>query len=243
MPIKIARWARWLAGFVGMAGLAAGGTATFTRDVEAGPVALLAVGALFLIIALAGVLPTRVKFGDNEAEFTAAAEALAEVVDDTPVDSRAELLTTINRLAQSAPDLVAPALSGLAYEAVVLDMLKSIAEIDPDIALVAPERAADVQFDALVISPTQVRLGIEIKAVRTVSTKTIERIHHQLGWMRERFGVQRMLVVFREPPAPGALAMFFRYPDLSPVVIKGVEETDLLRTAIRNALGLDGAGG
>jgi hypothetical protein len=66
-PIEVQTWARCLAGILGLAGLYAGIVATFTRDVEAGPVALIAMGSLFLIIALSGVLPTRIKIGHNEA--------------------------------------------------------------------------------------------------------------------------------------------------------------------------------
>jgi tetratricopeptide (TPR) repeat protein len=68
-PIPVDPWARWVAGLVGIAGLVAGSVAIFTRDLEAGPVALIAVGALFLLVGFAGVLPTRLKIGENEAEW------------------------------------------------------------------------------------------------------------------------------------------------------------------------------
>lgn len=58
-PIKLEPWQRWILGAIGLVGMGAGGTATFTRDVEAGPAALLALGALFILIGIAGVLPTR----------------------------------------------------------------------------------------------------------------------------------------------------------------------------------------
>jgi tetratricopeptide (TPR) repeat protein len=45
------------------------GVAVFVTHVEAGPVALIAGGVLFMFIALSGVLPTRLKIGDNEAEW------------------------------------------------------------------------------------------------------------------------------------------------------------------------------
>lgn len=65
----IAVWARWLAGLLGVAGLGAGGTAVFLTHVEAGPVALIGAGVLFLFLALGGVMPTRVRVGEAEAEF------------------------------------------------------------------------------------------------------------------------------------------------------------------------------
>jgi tetratricopeptide (TPR) repeat protein len=67
--IVIASWARWLAGILGLGGLGTGGAAVFLTHVEAGPVALIGAGVLFLFLALGGVLPTRVRVGDAEAEF------------------------------------------------------------------------------------------------------------------------------------------------------------------------------
>ena len=67
--IGVETWARWAAGVLGLIGLGAGGTAVFVTDLEAGPVALIVVGALLLFIGLAGVMPTRLKIGDNEAEW------------------------------------------------------------------------------------------------------------------------------------------------------------------------------
>jgi len=67
--IAIAVWARWLSGFLGLAGLGAGGTAVFLTRVEAGPVALIGAGVLFLFLAFGGVMPTRVRVGEAEAEF------------------------------------------------------------------------------------------------------------------------------------------------------------------------------
>jgi hypothetical protein len=90
--IKISRWARAAAGLLGLAGVGAGGTAVFVTDVEAGPVALIAAGVLFLLIGLSGVLPTRLKVGDNEAEWnqevlTDVVEALVESADASAFDT------------------------------------------------------------------------------------------------------------------------------------------------------------
>ncbi|MCW2538491.1 MAG: hypothetical protein JWN95_216 [Frankiales bacterium] len=121
-------------------------------------------------------------------------------------------------------------------------MLKAIADSDPDLGLVASDGGRDPGFDALVVGANHMRLGIEIKAARNMSHQAFQRIAQQVATMQERFGVQRMLVVFRDPPTPGALAMFFRYPVLSPVFVTGPDDVEVLHSAIRNALGLDGAG-
>ena len=80
-PVKIDPWARWISGIIGAGGLGAGGVATFTRSVEAGPVGLIAVGTLFLFVALSGALPTRIKIGDNEAEWARDVEESVERIE------------------------------------------------------------------------------------------------------------------------------------------------------------------
>lgn len=77
--VKIQPWARWVAGFFGAAGVGSGGAAVFLTHVEAGPVALIASGVLFLFLALGGVMPTRLKIGDNEAEWQEVAESVANI--------------------------------------------------------------------------------------------------------------------------------------------------------------------
>ena len=52
---------------LGVAGLGAGGVAVFVTKLEAGPVALLAVGFLFIVVGMSGRLPNRLKIGESEA--------------------------------------------------------------------------------------------------------------------------------------------------------------------------------
>ena len=59
--IKLSTVARWGLGFVGATSWFAGGLAVFERDVEAGPVALIITGGLFLMMGLARYLPTRLR--------------------------------------------------------------------------------------------------------------------------------------------------------------------------------------
>lgn len=65
IPVQFA-W-RIVACVLGIGALDAGGYAVFATTLEAGPVALLAVGFLFLVIGMSGTLPNCIKFGDNEA--------------------------------------------------------------------------------------------------------------------------------------------------------------------------------
>jgi tetratricopeptide (TPR) repeat protein len=82
--VRIQPWARWIAGFLGAAGVGSGGAAVFLTHVEAGPVALIAGGVLFLFLALGGVMPTRLKIGDNEAEWQELAESVANIQRQVP---------------------------------------------------------------------------------------------------------------------------------------------------------------
>ena len=84
LPVKVQTWARWLAGLLGAAGLGAGGAAVFLTQAEAGPVALIAAGALFLLLALGGVMPTRVKIGESEAEWQEIAQSVADIQRQAP---------------------------------------------------------------------------------------------------------------------------------------------------------------
>ena len=63
-PLK--SWQRIVFGVFGFGGLGAGGTSTFITNNSAGSGVLLALGALFLLIAVTGNPITRAKFGDYE---------------------------------------------------------------------------------------------------------------------------------------------------------------------------------
>jgi uncharacterized membrane protein HdeD (DUF308 family) len=65
---KLSTPSRVTAYALGIASLGAGGVAVFVTYVEAGPIAPLFVGLIFMIIGLSGRLPTRLRIGDNEAE-------------------------------------------------------------------------------------------------------------------------------------------------------------------------------
>jgi tetratricopeptide (TPR) repeat protein len=67
--VTLSRWWRAVAVALGAGGLGAGGVAVFVTKLEAGPVALLVVGFLFIIIGMSGKLPNRLKIGEAEAEW------------------------------------------------------------------------------------------------------------------------------------------------------------------------------
>src|SRR5262245_44120960 len=87
---------------IGLAGLGSGAVAVFVTHLEAGPVGLLAAGFLLLVIGMSGRLPSRLKLGDNEAEWQEEREAFAEFVERVAVDStdnnRADLISALDKL-------------------------------------------------------------------------------------------------------------------------------------------------
>ncbi|MFF4900398.1 hypothetical protein [Streptomyces sp. NPDC001068] len=85
-------WERFTAGLFGFLMAGVGATAVFMRDVEAGPTALIAIGAVLLVMSVTGSPITRAKFGDNEVTLAARREAVA-------------------RIAASEPEEVAPAIA------------------------------------------------------------------------------------------------------------------------------------
>ena len=89
----------------GVASLGAGGVAVFITHVEAGPVALLFVGLIFMIIALSGRLPTRLRIGEHEAEWQEVAGDIIETALDSATPSaKAQVAVQLEELAEVAPE-------------------------------------------------------------------------------------------------------------------------------------------
>jgi hypothetical protein len=135
--VQLTRPMRWAALALGLAGLGAGGAAVFITHLEAGPVALLAAGLVLALIGLGGVMPTRLKIGDNEAEWMQeramvtgvlkeevqaqlSSEVFTEEGSDAELRPGREQVNGLNldrflgRMAQVAPEVAAPAIE--AYE-------------------------------------------------------------------------------------------------------------------------------
>jgi hypothetical protein len=112
---------------LGLAGLGSGGVAVFITQLEAGPVALLAIGLVLLLIGTGGRLPTRLKVGENEAAWDAVEGFVSRVADEVPSDLAPQLVDALNELAQAAPSAAAAGLGvvteRITYERMVRKML------------------------------------------------------------------------------------------------------------------------
>lgn len=249
--VKLSRPMRWTALALGLAGLGAGGTSVFITHVEAGPVALLAVGLVLALVGLAGVLPTRLKVGDNEAEFyqeqqRQVATALKEGVEARPavlgvvqepnavtsatlrafqawVSADNDMKGIVERVAEVAPQVAAPAQSALEYERMVGDMaVKILSEPDLD-----------------VLNSGQRKLLLRgFLSDRQMSFGEISRYHHEAVEAIKGTKLAAVLVVASMEPlsAPAVRALVAgAFPGLYHAVVRGPQDKKVLMLALRNA--------
>lgn len=185
--IKLSKPSRWAAFILGVAGLGAGGVAAFIAHLEAPPVALLAVGLVLALVGLAGVLPTRLKVGDNEAEFLEQrlAVVLSESVEAAPTETaREQVAEVVDRVAAIAPAAAAPAQSAYEYDKTVLAMLRELARSARTFPKLweFEDGLRDPGFDALgkvpasKENPRERHILVEIKSARRVVIGPIEGV-------------------------------------------------------------------
>ncbi|UVJ39013.1 hypothetical protein [Arthrobacter sp. CJ23] len=117
-PSKLHGFARFVAGLVGFTVLYAGVTGVFTIGRDWGPIALLVVGAIFLLVALAGRLP-RLKWEGKEVEWPAAevGDVIADHAEDLPAAERDALLDDLSRI---SPEAAGPVMRAVLNEAQIL---------------------------------------------------------------------------------------------------------------------------
>jgi len=234
---------RRFSGFAGGAALLAGGAAVFLTENELGSVALLTVGILFAFFALAGLLPTRLKLGDNEIEWQErVGEALREAVDEAPPESRAALIRTITELSASAPGLASQSLSGIAREALIMELLR--AAIPPDVQWQSAVDSPDLMsLDAVVIDPnTQHRLGIEVKAyTKPLGGSVIYHLAGRFASLRKKESIDSLLLVTASPLTERAQEAA-QEADILVVVASGPEDIPDVRHAILRGLQRPAAG-
>lgn len=235
MPSRIVAFA------LGIAGLGAGAVAVFVTHLEAGPVALLAVGLIFMVVGLAGTLPTRLKVGDNEAAWEIERQAVEtfveRITEDVPAANQREFLGALGDLAEDAPRFAAPIFSALAYERLVRSMLDdAVKMLGEDINLPAPvlqwePREADIRPDAVISTADGRTLVIELKISQRISARDVLR---QLQRYRDRMpGLCGAMLISKYPVR--ASEVFTQEPYTYYVVVAGREDQNELTRAIRRA--------
>ncbi|MFE5679406.1 hypothetical protein ACFQ7B_34215 [Streptomyces erythrochromogenes] len=157
---KLAPGARLTLGLTGAAALCAGAVAVFITEVEAGPVALITVGAVLLIIAVMGRRITSVSLVDGGMTFEERVEQQLSQA-DTPQQAL-EVATAATTVAPEVQNNEHIALmSHAAYEEVVADRLASIFGTQVVDARYDHRRGSRLAYDLLVTREGK-RVGIEI---------------------------------------------------------------------------------
>ncbi|MGW8450479.1 hypothetical protein ACWGLO_03175 [Streptomyces niveus] len=182
----LTRLERALAGGMGLLMIGGGTAAVFTRKVEAGPTALITLGALLVVIAISGVSIKRARIGDNEITLHNR-QAAALQLSRTPAD---ELDAALSVLAAYDPAAVSDrsirmAISG-AYTSAVLSSLerkygsnvsRPRFSFDAEVTLDAGMVAIEIQHFQSTDRHVRERLGSKVKnfAIR-ISKREYQRI-------------------------------------------------------------------
>ena len=226
---------------LGMASLGAGGVAVFVTHVEAGPVALLFVGLIFMIIGLSGRLPTRLRVGDNEAEWQEfAGDIIETALDSATPSAKAELVPQLEELAEVAPRAAAPALSGIAYDANLAWAVVQAVHKVPDAQEVQTRvRLEEVgEFDFVIEASDNRFILVEAKASPRLSMSQVSEIMAKAHFYRETYPDRKvgLLLVSRYPLSAGIRAMFMQTSNAACIVFRSRDDDDALIGAINGLL-------
>jgi hypothetical protein len=231
---------------LGLAGLGAGAVAVFVTHLEAGPVALLAVGLIFMIVGLAGTLPNRLRVGDNEAAWEVERQAVGtfveRVAEDIPVANQRDFLGALGDLAEDAPEVAARGISAVGYETTMLREIESVvSEMNASYRGAGP-LGYSMQLtggrdlvDAIVQGPTGHRVAIEARiSTKTVAPVWIDLLHQRLfGEPRTSEPVDGLLLITRTPLTPRIEESIQRYLEIRHVLFRGPEDREALKLALR----------
>ena len=219
--------------------MGSGGAAVYITHVEAGPVALLAVGGVFLLMALAGVLPTRLKVGDNEAEWAEVGVAVAAVVESATAQDKTQLVTNLGCLAGIAPSAAAPALAAFDYEEFVENLIGEVLEDHPSIRFEPYSMDPhDGRRDSILHGPGGRKVIVEITTLSWTLTRN-QTFASRLTAAKETIGVQGMLLVLnqvdphRREARPG-----IPIQDVRQVIVEDSHDSGSLLLAIEEIMGV-----
>ncbi len=125
---RIGRVLRVVAWVLGLSALGGGATGAFAGDLEAPPVALLAVGTIFVLVGMSGQLPRRLKFGDSEAEWErTVASAVREIAEQVPPARLDRIAGALEELATVAPHAAANVANHVIRGQARIDSLRNVA--------------------------------------------------------------------------------------------------------------------
>jgi hypothetical protein len=252
--LRIGNWWRAVAITLGLAGLGSGATAVFITHLEAGPVALLAVGLVLLLVGIGGQLPSRLRMGDSEAAWEAVETFAERVAIEAPPAIQPEMMDALTDLAAAAPQAAAPALSSMAYKSEVLRMLEEVAPLIPA-SLVRegqvlttvwgdPEIVLWTRPEAVVETPAGLRIAVEVAGTaKYVKRGTVEQFRSWLSVKAsatEPAGVASgVLLITREPLDRVTRSEFDHLPGPAVWVnVRGQQDKQRVTSALREVVNL-----
>lgn len=221
LTVPINAWWRACIVALGLAALGSGGVAVFVTHLEAGPVALLAVGLVLLLVGAGGRLPSRLKVGDNEAAWEAVEEFVSRVAEDVPSEQTPQLVNALNELAEVAPSAAAAGLGAvterITYEQMVKEMLtEAVQEINRSQLEGSAKGSVPLEFsptgmgdfaqgryDAIISAPNGAYLRVKIR--QRVDRNTIKEIEETAAKEAVKGAIGALLISNQEP-TPVAVA-------------------------------------
>ncbi len=186
-----------------------GTIAVFIAHRDAGPVALLVVGALLLVLAVIGYLPTRLKWeGKGEIEWQQeVGEAFADFVESTPTRHQEAVLPLLASLSNVAPAATAAPLRALTRRQ---ELRISVDRSLPEGCSAEWERP-DVLWDGLITDQTGRTIGIElVAAAEPWDMQTAWQVIANISASQDSFPVAAYLAISTAPPSIEVLARALR---------------------------------
>lgn len=230
--IGLGRPSRCTALVVGLAAMGAGGVAAFRAHLEAPPVALLTAGLILVLVGLAGVMPTRLKVGDNEPEFLQQrlATALKEGVESAPLTTRTSMAgieELLDRIAKVSPEVAAPAQAALEYERLVQGMASRLMSL-PGMQAVSSSRSALAIFFETHWSPPGRTLSVQEFMPYYTGARDLA--------VAEPGDEIALVIATPSPLSDEALNFVAMRAGLYHALVRGPRDEDLLKQAIEDAL-------
>lgn len=236
-PTVIGTQWRVVSASLGFIGEAAGGWAVFKTNVEAGPVALMLLGAVFLLIAMSGRLPNVLKFGDNEIGWTVESQqelgdSLAEAYETGDFSQKGRILQTVTDLSYTAPTAARAPMEAAAYEQLVSGMLLAVhRELNRKYPVSGAASIVIQQGDGkadffLITGGRSMPLLIRASEVTALYLSYLEDLY-QLGR-----GERPLLLITRAAPSGVANIRLGSIPAMRQVTVRDEDDLDALISAI-----------
>lgn len=210
------RLQRWACGTAGILAAAAGAWAALFGKNQAGSVAMLVFGALFLVMAITGRPIVWAKGGGFELKYGRLAKAVAKAVEESPPEVSQQLTEAL--LGEKGPtnipsDAIFRKLDAIAYERNVIAALERVKPEDAE--LLIESNVGDRAFDCALIRGPQ-KVLVQIKGhTRVVPASVIYALLGAAGTA----GGSTVLFITRTPLTMNAIAALTR----SSLVVRAVE--------------------